>query len=121
MSTINAIPRLGLSSSAVLFELSISVWTGAKLDKQTSSEVDASKHTLTRAGNYTKRLFAGSHELYSITKYVANVRNWVKRNTLPWSFNGPVLLPTAKLIDFDPEIKKYQMEFYRMVDDFVLV
>lgn len=123
MASNNAInlPRMGLSSSAVLFELSISVWTGAKLDKNTSAEVDTNKHTLTRAGNYTKQLFAGCSELSDITKYVANVRNWVKRNTLPWSFSGPVLLPTARMIDFDPELKQYQLKFNQMVNDFVVV
>ena len=34
-----------ISSSAMLVDLSISVWTGRKLDKTVSAEVDASKNT----------------------------------------------------------------------------
>jgi len=54
-----AMPRMGLASSSVLFELSISVWTGRKLDKQVSAEVDMDKSTRARGGNYNKNLFAG--------------------------------------------------------------
>ena len=89
-----ALPRMGLASASVLFELSISVWTGRKLDKQVSAEVDMDKSTRARGGNYNKNLFAGCTELEDLTKFVSRVRQWVMMNTLPWSYTGPSLLPT---------------------------
>ena len=52
-----------ISSSAMLVDLQFSVWTGRKLDKTVSAEVDASKNTRGRAGNYHKNLLAGSEKL----------------------------------------------------------
>ena len=55
-----------LSSSAVLVNLSLSVWSGRKLDKRVSQEVDEAKSTKTRAGNYHKNLLAGTEKLDAI-------------------------------------------------------
>lgn len=114
-------PRMGLASSAVLFELSISVWTGRKLDKQVSAEVDMDKSTRARGGNYNKNLFAGCHELEDLTKFVSGVRQWVTMNTLPWSYTGPSLLPTAKMFDFNVQLEVYRQEFEQKVADFVAI
>ena len=116
-----ALPRMGLASSAVLFELSISVWTGRKLDKQVSAEVDMDKSTRARGGNYNKNLFAGCTELEDLTKFVSRVRQWVMMNTLPWSYTGPSLLPTAKMFDFNQQLELYRQEFEDKVRDFVLI
>jgi hypothetical protein len=43
-----------ISSSAMLVDVSISVWTARKLDKKVSAEVDVAKSTKTKAGNYHK-------------------------------------------------------------------
>jgi hypothetical protein len=45
-----------LSGSALIVNLSMSVWTGRKLDKRVSEEVDQANSTKTRAGNYNKNL-----------------------------------------------------------------
>lgn len=41
-----------IQNSAMLVDLNISVWTGRKMDKTVSDEIDASKNTKARAGNY---------------------------------------------------------------------
>ena len=115
------LPRMGLASASVLFELSISVWTGRKLDKQVSAEVDMDKSTRARGGNYNKNLFAGCTELEDLTKFVSRVRQWVMMNTLPWSYTGPSLLPTAKMFDFNAQLELYRDEFEQKVDDFVVI
>lgn len=114
-------PRMGLSSSAVLFELSISVWTGRKLDKQVSAEVDMDKNTRAKGGNYNKNLFAGCTELEDLTKFVSRVRQWVMQSTLPWSYSGPSLLPTANMFDFNAQLELYRQEFEDKVADFLRV
>ena len=83
-----------ISSSAMLVDLSLSVWTGRKLDKSVSAEVDVSKNTKGRAGNYHKNLLAGSEKLAEIGKLSVEEtsisrnlrqnedymgRNWIKR------------------------------------------
>ena len=57
-----------ISSSAMLVDLSLSVWTGRKLDKTVSAEVDLNKNAKGRAGNYHKNLLAGSEKLAEIGK-----------------------------------------------------
>jgi hypothetical protein len=76
------------NQSAVLVRLNISTWTGRKLDKRVSDEIDLSKNTKTRAGNYNKHLLAGSKELDQIQKVATAVRTWNYDQTLPWSNGG---------------------------------
>ena len=52
-----------IQNSAMLVDLNISVWTGRKMDKKVSDEIDASKNTKARAGNYHKKLLAGTQKL----------------------------------------------------------
>ena len=48
--------HIGISTSAVLVDLGISTWTARKLDKKVSEEIDETKGTKARAGNYHKKL-----------------------------------------------------------------
>ena len=45
---------MSISNQAMLVELNVGNWTANKLDKQVSEEVDASKGTKVKAGNYRK-------------------------------------------------------------------
>ncbi len=86
----------GIASSSLLVELSISCWTARKLDKKVSLEVDASKNTKVKAGNYHKHLLAGSPALDAVTKYAAQARLWNNLNSLPWSDNGQRIVTAAQ-------------------------
>jgi len=59
-----------IQNSSMLIDLNISVWTGRKMDKKVSEEIDASKGTHARAGNYHKKLLAGTQKLNDLTKLV---------------------------------------------------
>jgi hypothetical protein len=83
------------NQSAVLVRLNISTWTGRKLDKRVSDEIDLSKNTKTRAGNYNKHLLAGSKELDQIQKVATAVRTWNYDQTLPW-LSTSRLLPCSR-------------------------
>ena len=117
MTTFNV---ASISSSAVLVSLNISVWTGRKLDKQVSAEIDADKHTRVRAGNYHKNLMAGVKELEDLGKYAAETRNWFAYRTLPWGNEGTKIVDTASLFDFKHELSQRENEFWRLVDAFEL-
>jgi hypothetical protein len=105
-----------ISSSAMLVELNISVWTGRKFDKNVSAEIDAQKQTTTRAGNYHKKLFADEPTFDAIGKYAGNARTRHYFITMPWSDSGVRLLTTSLFFDYEKEMTAYQQEFYRLVD-----
>jgi hypothetical protein len=105
----------------MLSELSISCWTGRKLDKKVSEEVDAVKNTKGRAGNYHKHLLAGSAALDNVTKYAAGVRLWHNKRTLPWSDSGARLITMAGFVDYKQQLTEHERNFNALVANFVAV
>ena len=108
-----------ISSSAMLVDLSISVWTARKLDKNVSAEVDASKNTKTKAGNYHKNLLAGSEKLAEIGKLSSIIRNWSYSQTSPWSDAGTRLLPSTLFFDYKAKLAEYEKMFSDKVTEFL--
>jgi hypothetical protein len=110
----------GIATSAMLAELQISVWTGRKLDRKVSEEVDAVKGTKVRGGNYHKHLLAGSKSLEAVSKYAANVRYWHSRQTLPWSDSGLRLVTMENFMDgYKRQLDEHEENFNRLVDNFL--
>jgi hypothetical protein len=108
-----------IGSNAMLIDLNISVWTGRKMDKKVSEEVDASKGTKARAGNYHKKLMAGSDKLEKIQKIVTAVRSWNYQQTLPWSDGGSRLLPMKNFFNYKETLNNYENQFNQAVDEFI--
>ena len=115
-----------IQNSAVLVDLHISVWTGRKMDKRVSEQVDATNNTKTRAGNYHKRLLAGTEALDELHRVVGAVRQWHYDNTLPWADNGARLLPMSNFFDYKAALGDFQRQFkdasdrfYEQYDDLV--
>ena len=108
-----------LSSSALIVNLSLSVWTGRKLDKSVSQEIDSSKNTKSRAGNYHKNLFAGSHTLEQVSKIAGEVRTWHYLMTQPWGDNGDRLLSVAVLPEYKAELESFNDRFVDAVNNFL--
>jgi len=109
-----------ISSSAVLVDLNISVWTGRKMDKKVSAEIDADHSTQVRAGNYNKALMAGAQELEAVNKYAGATRSWHGQQTLPWSDAGTRLVPTMRLFDYKTELATREREFEHLVNEFLI-
>jgi hypothetical protein len=109
---------MSISSSAVMCDLSISVWTARKLDKKVSEEVDTMKGTTVRAGNYSKNLLAGSASLDNIVKHASSTRLWNIQQTLPWSDTGTRLLPTRNFMGHKTGINDRRNEFNALCDTF---
>ena len=107
-----------IQNSSVLVDLHISVWTGRKLDKEVSAKVDAEHSTKTRAGNYHKRLLAGTEALDNLQRVAAAARQWHYTNTLPWSDNGQRLLPMANFFDYKAMANEYKRQFEEASDNF---
>ena len=108
-----------LSSSALIVNLSLSVWTGRKLDKRVSEEVDQQKSTKARAGNYNKNLMAGSGKLEEITKIANAIRSWLYGVTQPWGDNGDRILNMAYFMEFKDRLADYETQFSTAVDGFL--
>jgi hypothetical protein len=105
-----------ISSSSMLVELSISVWTGRKQDKRASEEAASANNAQKGVARVTKDLLFECAELDALVKFGANVRNMHYNSTLPWSDMGPRLLPTAKFFAYQQMITRLQGEFIRLRD-----
>jgi hypothetical protein len=108
-----------ISSSSMLVELGIGVWTGRKQDKRASEEVVAANNADKGVARVTKSLLGNCDELDALVKFAANVRNIHYNSTLPWSDMGPRLLPTPRYFAYHKNMSALQAEFARMVDAFI--
>lgn len=108
-----------ISSSAMLVELSVSSWTGRKLDRRASEEVTTSNHADMGVANVNKKLLADCAELDALRKFVANSRNLHYNMTMPWSDTGLRLLPTAQYFRYNETMTAIKDEFQAMVDTFL--
>jgi len=108
-----------LSGAALIANMSLSVWTGRKLDKRVSEAVDQQNSTKTRAGNYHKNLLAGSGKLEAIGKIASACRAWLYSNTQPWGDNGDRLLPMTALTEYKARLTDYEQQFAQAVNNFL--
>jgi len=106
-----------ISSAAMLVELNISMWTGRKLDREVSDEIDAQKQATTRAGNYHKKLFPDEPKFEAIGKSMGVLRTFHYAKTMPWSDSGPRLLTTPMYFDYNSYMSNEMMKFYDLVEE----
>jgi hypothetical protein len=107
-------------SDCVLVDLNISTWTGRKLDKKVSEEIDSAKNTKTKAGNYHKHLLAGTQKLEQVQKLVGTIRTWHYEQTTVWSDGGSRLLPMANFFDYKRTLDAFQQQFDDAVEEFLV-
>ena len=108
-----------IQNSSMLVDLNISVWTGRKMDKRVSEEIDAAKNTKSKAGNYHKKLLAGTEKLEAVHKLVGTIRTWHYAQSLPWSDGGSRLLPMKNFFDYKATLAGFEKDFDDAVDDFL--
>ena len=110
---------IGIHTSAMLVELSVSNWTGMKIDRRASQEVDETKGTKVAANTVHKKLFAGTKLLDDIVKFSAKVRAAHNESTLPWTDNGVRLLPSSSFIDYKSLMSNLEIVWEGFVSDFL--
>jgi len=111
---------MSITSSAVLVEMNISVWTANKLDKgATEGVLTSNGATSVDAAQVRKNLMAGTSARKEIADYAAGCRLWHNTRTLPWADKGARLLPTSLFLDYKAEANIRRDTFNRMVDDFI--
>ena len=118
MNAMNNIPSI--SSSAMLVELSISVWTGVKQDRSASRKVAADGHAKDGAVRVNKTLLGDCKELDAVKKFAANIRTGFHYEaTLPWSNSGLRLLPTLQYFKYHETVTALESEFNSLVEKFL--
>ena len=113
---------MSISSSAVLVELNISVWTAAKLDKSATQAVISNNGAGSESGAFRKNLLAGTSLRKDISDYAAACRLHNNRVTLPWADRGGRLLPTALFMDYKQQMNVRKAHFdtltQRLLDNY---
>lgn len=111
---------MSISSSSILAELNISVWTANKLDKRITNDVlVANGATNLDAGQFRKNLMSGTTLRKDIADFAASCRLWHNTTTLPWADRGARLLPTSLFLDYKAEANKRKARFDHMVAHFL--
>jgi len=110
---------MSITSSSMLVELNISVWTANKLDKGATDNVTNNAHAVKNAAQVRKNLMAGTHQRKEIADHAAACRLWHNVKTLPWADKGPRLLPTSLFLDYKQEANTCRDAFHKKVDQFV--
>ena len=118
-STAPAISAPSISSSAMLVILSISTWTGRKLDKRASTDVTRTNGADSGIANVHKKLLGNCDELDAVQKFGANARNIHYSMSMPWSDLGLRLLPTAQYTKYHQAMTDLQNEFNRLAQVFI--
>lgn len=114
-----AVNAPSIGSASMLVELSISTWTGRKLDKRASQDVITRNNADAGIANVHKKLLGNCDELTAVQKFTANVRNLHYGMTMPWSDTGLRLLPTAQYMKYHAAMTDVQNEYERMVQTFL--
>jgi hypothetical protein len=108
-----------ISSASMLVELSLSVWTGRRLDKAASANVTAQNAAHRGVASVNKKLLGDCEELVAIQKFASNVRTMHYSMTMPWSDTGMRLLPTTVYFKYHQQMSQLQGEFDRLVETFL--
>jgi hypothetical protein len=109
---------MSISSSAVLVELNISVWTANKLDKGATDSVLASNSASSGSAQVRKNLMAGTNKRKKIADYAARARLYHNQQTLSWSDKGARLLPTSLFMDYKQNMNTIERNMNVMIQDF---
>jgi hypothetical protein len=109
---------MSISASAVLVELNISVWPASKIDREITSQVNASASAHKDASQTKKNLFAGTSLRADIEKFAARVRLYNNQHTLPWADKGERMLPTKLFMEYKQTMNGYERTFEMLCDNF---
>jgi hypothetical protein len=109
---------MGISASAVLVELNVSVWPASKVDREITDKVNSDAGAVQGASQTKKNLFAGTSLRKDIEKFAARVRLYHNQHTLPWADKGERLLPTRLFMDYKTTMNNYEHTFNTMCNNF---
>jgi hypothetical protein len=94
----------------MLVDLSISIWYARRKDKRTSAETTSRKHAENDAGAWWTYLVSRTDLKEVIAAGLAG-RLLHYKLTLPWSDDGPRILPSALFLEYTTKMRKAQNRF----------
>lgn len=109
---------MSITSSTLLVELSMSVWTANKLDRAATDTVISNNQAAYGAAQVHKNLMAGTTLRREIADYSSSCYRWHCSNTVPWADRGPRLLPTSMFIDYKSELNVRKAKFEALTEEF---
>jgi hypothetical protein len=110
---------MSISNKALLVSVSISQWTGRKLDRTATGTVEHTHATGKNVGNYTKRLLPDAAELRAIVNAAGAIRAFYLEQTLPWHVDGSRIISSKNYLDFTTAFRTLKGTFDRAVSDFL--
>lgn len=99
-----------LSTRALLVRPSISVWHGEITDRTAAAEV-AQHFSAERGSVKTLKLLVPKAAIDPIQTAASAIRSFVRRETLPWRWDGVSLLPTDNYMHFTDGWRQHKAEF----------
>lgn len=109
---------MNMYDTGMIVNLTISAWSGHKLDKAKTATVTSEANADSDAARVNKHLVS-KDALAGITRASNALRQYFYRATLPWGDNGDRLLSAAGFLDFTQEIARLTAEFDAAVDEFI--
>jgi hypothetical protein len=111
--------KMSLSNRALLANLTISQWTGRKLDKIATDTVEINHKTEGKVGNYTKKLLPNARELEEVNRHAASIRAFFYEQSLPWHTDGARIISAKNYLDFINAFKIKKQAFDASVSEFI--
>lgn len=105
-----------ISSRALIVNLTISQWSGRKLDRAVTREVTDAHDAASDAGRFNKMLMDKA-ALAPIQTIANAARLYVYSSTLPWGDNGDRVLMSSNYFNFTSKLRAYMIEFEGAVDE----
>lgn len=107
-----------LAEKAMLVSVSISIWSGRKLDKEVTDSVNREHAASVDAGRYNKALVA-PHALAEIVATANRARKIHYARSLPWLDDGARIMSAAGYLEFAKELRGVKDEFDAAVSKFI--
>ncbi len=120
MNAIAEIPSVSntLASRAMLVSISISSWSGRKLDRKVTDEVNTARGAASDAGRYNKLLLP-KEALDAIHKKASSIRNEFYGRTLPWMDDGQRIMAANAYLQHTQWIARQRASFEQLVEEFL--
>lgn len=111
---------MSITSSSMLVEMNVSVWTASKIDRGQTDKVIEQANAATKSATVRKNLMAGTHLRKEINEFAVGSNTWHRGQTLPWQDRGARLLPTSMFFDYKTEVNNRKNKFDTLVSEFLV-
>ena len=107
-----------LAARAIVVSLSISQWSGRRLDRKITDEVNQAHNAASEAGRYNKLLLP-KDALEQVQKVVSETRTGFLERTLPWMDGGSRIMNAGAFLAHSAWMRGQQSKFSAAVEAFL--